>query len=214
MNRQRRDGRSRRGAALIEFVMIIPMLAMIIGLTFFFGWTMANRLHVRESSRYAAWRHVRTKSAVGSGRLNEAFYDHRGTNIGITRGLGTEETIDDLITAAGTMGSEHATFADSVIWGCGHQGRTVRVRAKFPSEVGLYRRFQGRLASYHARDGRQWRREDDLTPEGRAGRVPERSRPGPVRPGERRVADGQGHAHHLPEQVGRLAALTAGRVRP
>jgi len=165
MNRQRRDGRSRRGAALIEFVMIIPMLAMIIGLTFFFGWTMANRLHVRESSRYAAWRHVRTKSAVGSGRLNEAFYDHRGTNIGITRGLGTEETIDDLITAAGTMGSEHATFADSVIWGCGHQGRTVRVRAKFPSEVGLYRRFQGRLASYHARDGRQWRREDDLTPE-------------------------------------------------
>ncbi len=165
MNRQRRDGRSRRGAALIEFVMIIPMLAMIIGLTFFFGWTMGNRLHVRESSRYAAWRHVRTKSAVGSGRLNEAFYDHRGTNIGITRGLGTEETIDDLITAAGTMGSEHATFADSVIWGCGHQGRTVRVRAKFPSEVGLYRRFQGRLASYHARDGRQWRREDDLTPE-------------------------------------------------
>ena len=165
MSRLQGNRRSRGGSALIEFVMIIPLMAMIIGLTFFFGWTMANRLHVRESSRYASWRHARTDQAVGSGQLNNDFFENRATDIGITRGLGTEETIDDLISAAATQGNEHATFADSVIWGCGHQGRTVRVRAKFPSDVGLYRRFQGRLASYFSRDGKQWRREDDLTPE-------------------------------------------------
>ena len=150
---------------MIEFVMIIPMIAMIIGLTFFFGWMMANRLQVRESSRYAAWRHARTDQAVGAGKLNDEFFQHRATDVGMTRGLGAEETINDLIAAAGTFGNTHAVFADAVIWNCGHQGRTVRVRAKFPSDVGLYRRFQGRLASYHARDGKQWRREDDLTPE-------------------------------------------------
>lgn len=150
---------------MIEFVMIIPMMAMIIGLTFFFGWTMANRLHVRQSSRYASWRHARTGQAVGSGSLNDGFFEHRATNVGITRGLGTEDTINDLIAAAGTYGDVHETFADSVIWNCGHQGRTVGVLAKFPSDVGLYRRFQGRLGSYHSRDGKQWRREDDLTPE-------------------------------------------------
>lgn len=162
----RRQARlSRRGAAMIEFVMIIPMLAMIIGLTFFFGWTMANRLNVRESSRYASWRHVRTEQPVGARKLNDEFFDNRATNIGLRRGLGTEATIEDLIAAAGTFGNLHAAFTDAVIWNCGHQGRTVRVRARFPSDVGLYRRFQGRLSSYHSRDGRQWRRQDDLTPE-------------------------------------------------
>lgn len=149
----------------MEMVMLIPFMAMLIGLTFFFGWTMANRLHVRESSRYAAWYHARTDSAVGSTTLNDKFYDNRGQDIGLTRGLGTEETIEDLIAAAGTYGNVHAEFADSVIWNRCQQGRTVRVQAKFPSDVGLYRRFQGRLSSYHSRDGKQWRREDDLTPE-------------------------------------------------
>ena len=165
MNRRQGSRRSRGGSALIEFVLIIPLMAMIIGLTFFFGWTMANRLHVRESSRYAAWRHARTDQAVGSGKLNDDFFENRATDIGLTRGLGTEESIDDLIAAAETYGNEHAVFADAVIRRCGHLGRTVRVRARFPSDVGLYRRFQGRLASYHSRDGKQWRREDDLTPE-------------------------------------------------
>lgn len=165
MNRQRGRRRGKGGTALMEMVMLIPFLGLLLGVTYFFGWSMGNELHVRESSRYATWKHVRTGEAVGGSGLNNRFYDRRATDIGMTRGLGTDETIDDLIAVAATRGEMARTFADEVIWNNCQQGRTVRVRARFPSDVALYNRFQGRINGYHVREGKEWTRVDGLTPE-------------------------------------------------
>jgi len=165
MSTQQGPRRGKGGSALIEMVLLIPFLGLLLGMTYFFGWTMGNMMHVRESSRYAAWKHVRTGQAVGGRGLNDRFYDRRATDIGLTRGLGTDETIDDLIAVAGTRGDIAQTFADEVIWNNCQRGRTVRIRARFPSDVGLYNRFQGRISGYHVRDGKQWTRVDGLTPE-------------------------------------------------
>jgi len=55
--------RKRRGAALLEFVMCIPLLALIIAATFFFGMVMRNEQQLCVTDRYHAWRTVHNSDA-------------------------------------------------------------------------------------------------------------------------------------------------------
>ena len=160
---RRPRGHGRRGTALVEFAMVIPLLALIIGLTFFFGWTMTNQQHVWVSSRYAAWRQVRPGDAVGNARLNSVFFEDRAADVGIERGLGQAETLAELVAAVGQMGQAAEQHAGMVVWNRCPRGRTATVAAEFPSDVGLWRRFSGAIRGYHARDGRQWRCANGVT---------------------------------------------------
>ncbi len=54
---------TRRGTALIEFVMCIPLLALIIAGTYFFGMVMRNDQRLCVSDRYHAWRVVQNADA-------------------------------------------------------------------------------------------------------------------------------------------------------
>ncbi len=51
----------RHGTAVIESIFCVPLIAIILGLTFFFGWAMRNQQRVIISDRYAVWRLVMTK---------------------------------------------------------------------------------------------------------------------------------------------------------
>ena len=161
---RRHAGRPRRkGSALIEMVMVIPLLATIIGLTFFFGWTMTNQQNVRISSRYTAWRRVRTTEDASGAKLNDLFFDDRADNIDIDRARGggdTNATLSDLVDAQTDPSAQQ--LADDIIWSRCSRGRSAEVAAAFPSDVGMYQRFSGQIRGYHARDGRQWRRIDPV----------------------------------------------------
>ena len=143
--------------------MVIPLLAGIISLTFFFGRAMTNQQHVWVSSRYAAWRQVRSGEAVDTARLGSTFFEDRAADVGIERGLGQAETLAELIDAARQMGQRAEQHADTVVWNRCPRGRTAAVAAEFPSDVGLWQRFSGAIRGYHARDGQQWRCADDVT---------------------------------------------------
>ena len=52
-----------RGTAMVEFVMCIPLLALLISGMFFFGWAMRNQQKVKVSDRYAVWRAVHNANA-------------------------------------------------------------------------------------------------------------------------------------------------------
>ncbi|MCD4825254.1 MAG: pilus assembly protein [Phycisphaerae bacterium] len=54
---------NRKGTALIEFVVCIPLLALIIAATFFFGMLMRNQQRLRVADRYVAWRNLHNRDA-------------------------------------------------------------------------------------------------------------------------------------------------------
>ena len=148
---------ARRGSALIEMVMVIPLLATIIGLTFFFGWTMTNQQHVRISSRYAAWRRVRAGESVAADELNTTFFNDRADGVDRSEGDGPDDTLKELVDAAGEFALAYPLVKDTVLdrW---PRGRSDRVKASFPSEVALWQMFRGSIEGYHTRDGVEWRR--------------------------------------------------------
>lgn len=161
--RDRRRMRRRRGTALVEMAMAIPLLATIIGLTFFFGWAMKNQLQVQTSSRYAAWRRVRTSGGVSRQHINALFFDERAENIDITSSAGPQATLQDLADEAGGMSARAHMLAEDTVVGGWPRGQAIEVAAGFPSDIDLWARFGGRIKSYHAREGHQWQRSGQVS---------------------------------------------------
>ncbi len=148
----------RRGTALLEFVMAIPFLALLLGLTFFFGWSMKNQQHVKIADRYLAWRHVRTKEWKAD-RLNHRFFGETAERVSASRGHGPDDTLEDLVAEADHVSGRAGEMAGRLIPRRVHRGRSVRVGAVFPSDVGVWNRMDltGPITSHHVRDGVQWR---------------------------------------------------------
>jgi hypothetical protein len=168
----------RRGSVLIEFVMVIPLLATILGLTFFFGWAMVNQQHVKVADRFQTWRKVREGSRVGGATLNERLFmghlDEDAYDEDARRGNGhfdgtqteeTFETFSDLTDKAQEQSEDAGTLAGGLLGtldeiGEAERGRATTIRGEFPSDIGIFQSvedYQGAIKHTHIRDGKEWR---------------------------------------------------------
>ena len=143
---------------MAELAMCIPLIAFIIAMTFFFGFSMANQQHVRISDRYAAWRRVLTGTMASDEQLNEMFFADRAGEVQTDTDTGPVETLEDLVAEAGDVSEPAHLLAERCVLERWPRGRRVKVQADFPSSVGAWRRFTGAIRSRHVRDGVQWRR--------------------------------------------------------
>lgn len=168
--------RRARGTALIELVMIVPLIALIIGLTFFFGRAMVNQQHVRAAARYAAWRDLHNRSAVADGEsgapnvvhvdydhLNQTFFDGEASDPGAGIRLhylsGPSETLEDYAVYAGLNDATIGQLTEELALRTWPHGRGARVDAEFPSDVGLWNNLglTGMMTGRTLRDGMEWR---------------------------------------------------------
>ncbi|HOD81697.1 MAG: hypothetical protein BWX88_04407 [Planctomycetes bacterium ADurb.Bin126] len=153
----------RRGTVLLEFVMVIPLLAGIIALTYFFGWSMKNQQRVRASNRYAVWRWVHGKHDVNDMNLNLNFFDAKAGDVSIHGwGGGPTQTRDDLqrevgvqSVPAGDLAREELSGASPWPYGC-----SGAIGASFPTDVTLWQWLtqDGGIRWHHVREGVEWRR--------------------------------------------------------
>lgn len=152
--------RGRAGTAMVEFVMTIPLIALIIGLTFLFGWSLTNKQHLSVSDRYLAWRQVRAGGAPGAQGINEAFFDGRAGHVDIRFSPGPDEAVHEWIDAADENNRAAGQLAH--IFMTEHCplpfSRRVTVSADFPPPVAAWEKFEGDLYSRHLREGLEWRR--------------------------------------------------------
>jgi len=156
----RRGSSHRRGNVMIEFVMVIPLLGFILGLTFFFGWAMANQQHVKTTDRFQSWRRVRAGSGVPQKQLNDwIFQGHLGSynqNAG-TYTTETRKTLEELVSYVGNVSPRAEGLAREVVMEKCEKGRWVTASGTFPSDIALFQEFHGSIKHTHMRDGREWR---------------------------------------------------------
>lgn len=132
-----------RGTAMLEFIMVIPLLALIIAGTFFFGQVMRNQQRLRVADRYEAWQ--------GSGESNALLLDGRGESMAVLAGTGPTETLEDLQDAAAAQDPDAGDLAEWVLLN-GSPGRFPRgwsrqVDAEFPREVAAANRIENLITS-------------------------------------------------------------------
>jgi len=150
----------RRGNVMIEFVMVIPLLGFILGLTFFFGWAMANQQHIKTTDRFQSWRQVRAGAGVSQELLNDwIFQGHLGgyNQDGGTFTTETRKTLEELVAYVGNVSARAEGLATDMVMDRCERGRWVTVNGSFPSDIALFQKFHGSIKHTHMRDGREWR---------------------------------------------------------
>ena len=171
--------RRRRGTALLETAMCIPLLASVIVLTMFLGWAMMNQQHVKASARYTAWRRVYggwPRAGTGDAQdpnaiddpnhpgLNELFFRGEAISVHVDGGSGPDDEFEQLIGAAFQRSSFAGEFADRLILhplpdhARFQHARRAWVSAEFRNDIEAFRRYRGAIHSHHIREGVEWRR--------------------------------------------------------
>jgi hypothetical protein len=171
-----RGARRRRGTALVELAMCIPLLAGVIALTAFLGWAMMNQQNVKAAARYTSWRRVyggwpqrnpddpNDVDDPNHPGLNVLFFRERASSVHVEGGSGQTDEFEQLIAAAGNHSDYAATFADWLILhpppdrGHFQHARRAHVWASFRSDLEMLNRYRGAIHSRHIRDGVEWRR--------------------------------------------------------
>ena len=151
---------------MIEFVLIMPFLAVILGLTFFFGWALMHKQHVQTASRYAAWRRIETGAWPSEQDVNENSLDDRAERVNLSGSqYDLRRTATDLAGKAGSWHVRAGQYADDLIVERFPAGRRAEISAGFAVDTGLWERFVGDIHARHGREGVTWRR-DEVNPWG------------------------------------------------
>jgi len=175
-----RRGRGVSGAVMIEFVLVIPLIALVIAATFFFGWGCRNRMGMERSDRFIAWvgaRHAPFPTRYGptwhdvvmngllQSRTMKDIYYHQ-----FDRRENTFQTLVDLSDYVGDYSALAAPVTRRLLQQRWPRGYGMRIDAYFPVPFKPWAKQAGYQNSSHIRDGVEWRRneasnEKDLTDE-------------------------------------------------
>jgi hypothetical protein len=153
----RRTERGRRGSALLELIMVIPLLATLLSLTYFFGGALTNQQHVKVCDRYLCW-----KKVYGAGGaptppgLNNLVFDGRAGSIGGSGGTGPIETLEDMVADVGRYSPRAEQLANDAVMDHWPRSHARTVSATFPTDVDFWQRFNGPIKHRHSREGVEW----------------------------------------------------------
>lgn len=158
---------------LIEFIACIPLLALVIAATFYFGWTMRNQQRVVVAARYSTWRHhhgvhsYRTESIARDNNvdtwpefLDVALFDRRAPEIDLDGHSGPNNVRREWVAEARDLGSAEAgRVAEDMEENRLPRGRGSTVQADFRARFRIYDRLgDGDIRAAHVRDGSTWPR--------------------------------------------------------
>ncbi len=147
------------GSATVEFVMAIPLLAIVIAGTFFFGWVMRNHLQMRVAGRYAAWQGV-DAAAPSAARIDADFFAGRGEDTRLAADAGPEATLEEFIASARDESASAGDLAENLV--ASHRvprASGMTVTSQFSTNVDFWRKLASSpMQARHVREGPAWLR--------------------------------------------------------
>lgn len=143
---------------MLEFVLVVPLLATVLVLTFFFGWAMKNQQQTIVADRFAAWHGVLANDWPTGGQINTVSLSGQASTVTVEYPAGTGDVVNRLATEITAVGPEAAVLArDVYVLQC-PQSHYANVSTVFPTSVGLWASMNGDISWSHIREGLEWRR--------------------------------------------------------
>ena len=143
---------------MTEFLLALPVLAFILALLLFLGWSLMRQQHVVAAARYAVWREMESGvNTIDAPTVNTRLLGGAAQPVDMSGGSYPAEAIflwQDT-AAQEQVGPLALAFFDHN-WPTGHQLR-LDVHYQPPTNVG--RQFGNDFAVRVARDGPPWIRE-------------------------------------------------------
>jgi len=150
------------GTAMVEFTLVVPILAVIISLVFFFGWALMRKHQVIVADRYAAWRRIETGRWPEADELNELFFAGKAVDVALGGAATNPRTASELADAASDLNRRSGALAAELLLDRFPAGRRARVSARFRAHQALWQREDliRYIHSRHGREGITWRRDE------------------------------------------------------
>ncbi|OPX22160.1 MAG: hypothetical protein B1H04_05440 [Planctomycetales bacterium 4484_123] len=147
---------------MVEFTLVVPILAVILSLVFFFGWSLMHKHQVIVADRYAAWQRIETGRWPGTDKLNESFFANKALDVSLGGAATGRRTATELAGAAGDLNRRSGSLAEELLLDRFPTGRRAHVSAKFHGHQALWERegLIGYIHSRHGREGITWRRDE------------------------------------------------------
>jgi len=163
---------TRPGTAMMEFVLIVPLLAVILSLTFYTGRLILRSQHATVMARYETWRDAYdAPGPTGQTDLNTAFFNDNAASIqhgGGARGF-PMDALDDLVEDAARFSEDAGDFTETLLFRPpdGTQPRLSHAHGEgftvtHPgADNDLWRRIDGPINRAATRIGHAWPFTDD-----------------------------------------------------
>lgn len=161
---------------MTEMVLVLPFLAVILSLTFFFGWAMMHKEQTLLASRYSAWSRADTGVWADEARLNDIVFANKAATLTLTQDSGdptgsawgasggANTTPGDLVAAVGSVSQVASALADEMVNGRFPHGYRSIVSAEFTPTQNFWSQFRGAISGRDLREGTSWRRADSASP--------------------------------------------------
>lgn len=154
----------RRGAAMTEMVLVLPLLVFVLAMMIFFGRGMVRAQRALVMDRYATWRTVygapgpQFAAQPGTTSYNETFF--AGQASAIEMSLDDElpkEAEDDMLDAVADVDNGDTLAMVTEIYTLLPGGLTTRFETTHENTVAIFQPFEGPLNHRHTRAGNDWK---------------------------------------------------------
>lgn len=156
--------RREAGGAMVETVLVMPLLVLILAFVIYFGRGVVRVQHAQVMDRYEAWRQANghpsgphPDTPQGHTLMNQAFYDDNAEELRYgSSNFFPRDAQDDLIDAAEAFRLETGDLADEA-FGRFPNGRSVWFEVQHREPVRAWRQFNGPIRHRHTRLDHTWR---------------------------------------------------------
>lgn len=159
VGRRRCWRRRGRGAAMIELVLVLPLLFVLLTLMFFFGRELVRMQHADSMNRYESWRQAEHATGPGGGgdELNVLFFLGEARDVSLaSRSWFPPEPGQMVRTAAGQRSADAERLVDEMLVTL-PGGRQVRTTTEHADSLRVWEELQGPIREQHVRLANHWR---------------------------------------------------------
>jgi hypothetical protein len=142
---------------MMEFLLVLPVLAFILGLLLFLGWSLMRQQHVVAAGRYALWRQMEG-GAADAATVNQRLLGGAAKNVTLDGNTFGGDALALWIDAA--VQNQAGTLADTLFLHRWPAGRQIRLEVLYDPPTSIGKKFGNDFAIRVARDGSSWPRAD------------------------------------------------------
>jgi len=140
---------------MTEFALALPLLAVVLAILWFVGWSHQRKQRVVVASRHAVWRRI-ANDPLTDRQVDEELLNDAAIDVNQQRLYGRWSDLDDWVAAAADVSDAAATLADETVIERWPKDLVLRLEAQYEPPLAIGREFGNDLSFRHGRAGVEW----------------------------------------------------------
>lgn len=140
---------------MTEFALALPLLAAVLAILWFVGWSHMRKQRVVVANRHIVWRQV-AGAGLNDHEVDEQLLNGVPISVDQERMYGYWVDLSDWVDAAAEVSDGAATLAEETVIERWPKDVVIRLQAQYEPPLAIGRDFGNDLSFRHGRSGVEW----------------------------------------------------------